>query len=229
MLVDEAIGNASKALLKTFRIFFYKQLSRGFKIHQDKQNLHIQEEFRKFAISVMGARKYYIAHGHVYLDDDQGRVVDNYEICPLCGDGGFFLTCEVCHDGNDDVDLLVADLATRVNFNDDEINDDDPAECDDLEEMPLVFDTEDHTHNFMVIEPEETEADDKPGNDNNNNSAMMETYSPPIPLTLSFPHFCSNNPAGEKKKRVIFGRKELRRGNDRHLPYSGPVFRSWLW
>ena len=33
-LVDERIGNALKALLKTFRIFFYKQLTREFSIHQ---------------------------------------------------------------------------------------------------------------------------------------------------------------------------------------------------
>ena len=57
---------------------------------------------------------------------------------------------------------------------------------DEFEDMPLVFDTEDHMHNFMVIKPEETETDDESGNDNENNSAMMETYSPPIPLRLSF-------------------------------------------
>jgi len=91
-LVDEEFGNTLKALLSTFRIFFYKQLSRGVKIHQDRQNMHIQEEFREFAISVMGTRNYYVAYGHVYLDDDQGWAVEEYEICPRCGDGDFFLT-----------------------------------------------------------------------------------------------------------------------------------------
>ena len=105
----------------------------------------------------MGTEKYYVAHGYMYLDDDQGRAVKEYEICPLYGDGGFFLTFQVCHDGRDGVDLLVVDLATRVNFTHDEINDDGTAEGGEFEDMPLVIDTEDHLHNFMVIEPEETE------------------------------------------------------------------------
>ena len=55
------------------------------------------------------------------LDDDQGRAVAEYEICPRCGDENFFLACGVCNDGDDnDVNHLVADLENFVNFHDDD-------------------------------------------------------------------------------------------------------------
>jgi len=133
MLVEEPIGNALKALLKTFRIFFYNKLSKGFKIHQNKQNPQIQGDFRKFAIAAMGTRKYYVAHGHVYLDN----AVYNCDVCPLCRNGNFFLECTAYNEDEDDVDLLVVDLSTRVHFNDNKISDD-PVKCDEFENMPLV-------------------------------------------------------------------------------------------
>ena len=134
----------------------------------------------------MGAKKFYVAHGHVYLDDDQGRAVQEYEICARCGDGDFFLACEVCNDGDDDVNHLVTDLANFVNFNDEEIHVDDTSERDEFEDMSLVFDTQDRTQNFMVIAPEETETDDDSGNDNDN---IANRWNFTHRLFLSHSHF----------------------------------------
>ena len=160
----------------------------------------------------MGEKKYFVAHGHVYLDMN-----DNCNVCPLCGDGNFFLECLACGEDEDDVDLLVVDLSKQVNFNDNEISDD-PVERDEFETMPLVFDTEDRTTNKpMVIKPEETDGDDELESDNDNNSDMMVLYSPPIPLTLSFSPL--NNLAEEKKKRkqIILRKRAtgIMRDNDR--------------
>ena len=88
LLVAESLGQALKEHLKIFKIFFQTKIYEGHKIHQERQSLNIQEEFRGFAISVMGLRKYYIAHGHEYLDYDQGQAIKDDEICPRCGGAG---------------------------------------------------------------------------------------------------------------------------------------------
>ena len=137
----------------------------------------------------MGSKKYYVAHGHVYLDDDQGRAVAEYEICPRCGDENFFLACGVCNDGDDDdVNHLVADLENFVNFHDDEIHVDLISERDEFEEMPLVFDTEDSTSNCIVIDPDDTETDDESGDDKDNNIANRWNFIHRVSLLHS--HSC---------------------------------------
>ena len=243
--VDTRIGNALKELMKTFRKFFYDKLSKGFSIHQDRQNLRIQEEFREFAVSTMGSMKYYVAHGHVYMDDDQGREIEEGAICPHCGDGNFILSCDVCNDGDDDeVNHLVADLENFVNFRDDELHFDLISERNEFEEIPLVFDTEDRTGNYIVIDPDDTEIDDESADVKNNNSQQMEFYSPCIPHTLSFSPFHLNKLAGEnekKEKQIIlrekmfpskiprmsnpinFGKKELKGDNRRNMAFKFPT------
>ena len=75
-----------------------------------------------------------------------------------------------------------------------------------------------HGYTRIIIESEEIDDDDASGSDNDN-SSVMEPYSPPIPITLSFSPIhedafkltasaChSNNPAGEKKGIKVILRK----------------------
>ena len=92
--VTKALGKACRGLILFQDI---GKVEEGRQIHQERQSLTVQAEFRIYAIPMVGIKEYIITHDSEELKegdiDDLSEVIDNeVEICPHCGWRGFQLS-----------------------------------------------------------------------------------------------------------------------------------------
>ena len=158
--VSEEVRKAFQALIRCFKDFFGNKVRAGRRIHQERQNIAVRDEFWAFAKATIGIKQYYLTQYPDEMDEngleELSEVMgDEQDCCPHCGWRGFILACDVCGVEEGDMDLVAAKedviLATKVKYEDDELVAARNPDQDDFDNMPVVFDIEDRMNSHLVV------------------------------------------------------------------------------